>query len=182
MLDMKFDIRKIRELRKVKNLSLQELSKRSGVSAGMISQIERGNADPTITTLYKLCKGLDITIGELLLNDVHSDLVVRKSERKIMTLPDSKATYQLLTSGIRTNLEMIMVELEPNQQDRQLISHKGEECGFVLKGSLTVVLGDEEYHLNEGDSITFNSSIPHRFINNGSGTSISIWAMTPPSF
>lgn len=177
-----FDVTKIRKLRKERNLSLQELSKKSGVSLAMISQIERGKADPTITTLYKLCKGLDITIGSLVMDEPEPQRIVRRDHRKTIFLPNSKAKYQLLTSSLRTNLEMIMVELEPNEQDRQLISHTGEECGFVLKGELTVVLDDEEFVLNEGDSITFNSSIPHRFINQGNETCISIWAMTPPSF
>ena len=77
---------------------------------------------------------------------------------------------------------MLLIELEPKQEDRQVITHTGEECGFVLRGKMVVVLGDEEYELAEGDSIYFDSSIPHRFINRGEEKCVSIWAMTPPTF
>jgi len=185
-----FNSAKIRYLRKEKGLSLQKLSAYSGVSTGMISQIERGNADPTMTTLYKICKGLNITLAELIEDDEtgQDDVVqferrvVRKNYRKTIFLPNSKVKYQLLSSSLKNNIEMLLVELEPKQQDRKPITHHGEECGFVIKGKLIVILGDEEYVLNEGDSISFESSIPHRFINPSNEKSISIWAMTPPSF
>jgi transcriptional regulator with XRE-family HTH domain len=172
----------IRELRKEKGLSLQELSQKSGVSTSMISQIERSNADPTMTTLYKICTALNITIAELIMENEELGIVVKRDNRKTMFLPNSKVKYQMLTSNPKNDLEMLLIELEPEQEDRQVISHIGAECGFVLQGQLTVVLGNEEFVLDEGDSINFNSSIPHRFINTGNEKSISIWAMTPPSF
>lgn len=177
-----FDGTIIRKLRKEKNLSLKELSEKSGVSIAMISQIERGNADPTMTTLYKICEGLNTTITSLIVGEQKPERVVRKNSRRTLFLPNSKVKYQLLTSHLKKNLEMILVELEPKQQDRQLISHQGEEVGFILQGQLTIILGDEEYVLEEGDSITFESTIPHRFINHGDEKSVSIWTMTPPSF
>jgi transcriptional regulator with XRE-family HTH domain len=184
-----FNGTKLRNLRKEKGMSLQELSACSGVSAGMISQIERGNADPTMTTLYKICKGLNITLAALIDDEKEQDdvvqfdrRVVRRDLRKTIILPNSKVKYQLLSSSLKNDIEMLLVELEPNQQDRKLITHHGEECGFVMQGKLLVILGEEEYLLNEGDSISFKSTIPHRFINPGNEKSISIWAMTPPSF
>lgn len=176
------DRSKLRKLRKEKKLSLQELSNKSNVSVGMISQIERGNTDPTITTLYKLCKGLEIPITSLFEGDEEPQRVVRKNNRKTMFLPNSKVKYQLLTPNLRNSLEVLHVEIEPGQEDRELIFHQGEECGYVIQGQLTVVLGEEEYLLEEGDSIHFSSTTPHRFINRGDKVSISIWSMTPPGF
>ncbi|WP_026699576.1 helix-turn-helix domain-containing protein [Salibacterium aidingense] len=177
-----FDGSVIRKLRKEKNLSLKELSSKSSVSIATVSQIERDNTDPAITTLYKLCKGLDVTIAELIGYDDNTDRVVKKRDRKTITLPDSKLKYQLLSSRMKRNLEMVLVELEPHQEDRKLVTHKGEECGYVLQGSLTIILDNEEIHLEEGDSISFNSTIPHRYVNPTDEKSMSVWAMTPPSF
>lgn len=179
---MMFEGAKIRQLRKSKKLSLTELAQKSGVSAATISQIERDNVDPTMTTLYKICTALDVTLASLIMENETSERVVRKNNRRTMFLPNSKVKYQLLTPGIKDNLEMILIELEPQQQDRKAITHTGEECGFVLQGELVVVLDDEEYVLEAGDSIYFDSSLPHRFINRGKETCISIWAMTPPTF
>lgn len=173
-----FDGTKIRDLRLTQNLSLKELAERSGVSISMISQIERRNTDPTLTTLYKLCKGLDVSISSLLENDEQSTYIIRKNERKTLTFPQSHSNYQLLTPITEGTIEMILIHLEPGQDEQQLVEHSGEECGFVLKGKMTVILGDKEYILEEGDSIRFKSTIPHRFFNHSNETSISIWAMT----
>lgn len=177
-----FDGSKLKEIRVAKGLSLQQVSQGSGVSVGMISQIERRKADPTMTTLYKLCKGLNITIASLFTETEESQHIVKKENRKTIMLANSKVKYQLLTPNQKGELEMLLVELAPGQEDRQGITHYGEECGFVISGQLTVVLGDEEFMLNEGDSIHFNSSIPHRFINRTEEPALSVWAMTPPSF
>ncbi|WP_342515032.1 XRE family transcriptional regulator [Sporosarcina sp. FSL K6-1522] len=173
-----FDGQKIRQLRSEQNLSLKELSEKSGVSLSMISQIERRNTDPTLTTLYKLCKGLDVSISTLLGTDEQTTQIVRKDERKIITFPQSHSKYQLLTPINEGTIEMIMIDLEAGQEDAQLIEHSGEECGYVIKGEMTIILGEEEYILREGDSIRFKSTTPHRFFNHSSETATSIWAMT----
>ncbi|MDS9472561.1 helix-turn-helix domain-containing protein [Sporosarcina pasteurii] len=82
-----FDGRKIRQLRAELKLSLKELSEKSDVSVSMISQIERRNADPTLTTLYKICKGLDVSISTLLGTDKETTQIVRKNERKTDNFP-----------------------------------------------------------------------------------------------
>lgn len=173
-----FDGQKIRQLRIEQNLSLKDLSEKSGVSLSMISQIERRNTDPTLTTLYKLCKGLDVSISTLLGTDEETTQIVRKNERKTVTFPQSNSKYQLLTPINEGTIEMIMIHLEAGQEDQQLVEHSGEECGFVLKGEMTIFLGDQEYILREGDSIRFKSTTPHRFFNHTDETVISIWAMT----
>ena len=76
-----------------------------------------------------------------------------------------------------------MIKIEPGAQNpAEQICHEGEECGYMLQGSMTIRWGSREFTLQEGDSIYLDSSIPHRFINSGDVTAISIWTMTPPSF
>ncbi len=78
---------------------------------------------------------------------------------------------------------MLMIEINPNEKiEAELISHEGEECGVVIKGTLRVISGDKIYDLNEGDSIYLDSTIPHKYINMGEELSVSVWAMVPPSF
>ena len=173
-----FDGQKIKKLRTEQRLSLKDLSDRSGVSVSMISQIERRNTDPTLTTLYKLCKGLEVSISTLLGTDEQALQLVRKDERKTVNFPQSNSKYELLTPINEGTIEMIQIHLEPGQEDQQLVEHAGEECGYVLQGEMTIVLGDVEYILYEGDSIRFKSMTPHRFFNHTEETTISVWAMT----
>ncbi|GEN83781.1 transcriptional regulator [Sporosarcina luteola] len=173
-----FDGQKVKKMRSEQKLSLKDLSDKSGVSVSMISQIERRNVDPTLTTLYKLCKGLDVSISTLLGADEQAVQLVRKSERKSINFPQSNSKYELLTPINEGTIEMIMIHLEPGQVDQQLVEHSGEECGYVVKGEMTIVLGDVEHILYEGDSIRFKSATPHRFFNHSQETAISVWAMT----
>ena len=96
---MMFSGTRIRELRKRKNMSLTELAQKSGLSAATISQIERDNVDPTLTTLYKICKALDITLASLISNNGTPERVVRRNDRKTMFLPNSKVKYQSVDAG-----------------------------------------------------------------------------------
>lgn len=169
---------KIRQLRGELGLSLKDLSEKSGVSISMISQIERKNADPTLTTLYKICKGLDVSISTLLGADNESAKIVRKKDRKKITFPNSNSKYELLTPINEGTIEMLIIHLEPNQEDQQLVEHSGEEAGFMMKGEMTIIFENEEVRLKEGDSIRFKSTIPHRFFNHTDETAVSIWAMT----
>ncbi|CEG23726.1 HTH-type transcriptional regulator PuuR [Planococcus massiliensis] len=173
-----FDGQKIKKLRTERSLSLKELSEKSGVSVSMISQIERRNTDPTLTTLYKLCAGLNISISALLGTDEPSSQIIRQRERKSFHFPVSHSKYELLTPTNKGEIEMIMIYLEPGQEDRQLVEHSGEECGLVLEGEMTVHLNGESHILKAGDSIRFKSTLPHRFYNHSESRAVSVWAMT----
>lgn len=176
---------KIRELRKNSKLSILELSKLTGLSNGLISQIERNKVSTSVESLWKIANALNVSIGYFFDEEqvVQVDPVVRRNQRKIIKLANSTAIYELLSPDLNRDIEFLRITLEPNESASQgLISHEGEECGFVLEGEILIKYGDKEYILKEGDSIYLNSRIPHRFINIGEDPSISIWAMTPPSF
>lgn len=173
-----FDGNKIRQLRNDLNLSLKDLSERSQVSSSMISQIERGNTDPTLTTLYKICNGLNVSISTLLGTDEDTVQVVRENERKTIHFPNPQTKYELLTPINNGEIEMILISLEPGQTEKQLVEHAGEEAGLVLSGEMKLLLDGEEIILRKGDSIRFKSTIPHRLFNHTNETVISVWAMT----
>lgn len=176
---------KMRELRKNKGLSVKKLSELSGVSPGMISQIENGKVVPTIAIMWKLTQALETGIGYFF--DEGPSLpfnpVVRKNQTKKLLIGNNKREYELLTPDLNRKIEFLKITLEENSSSSDgLVQHKGEECGYVIQGRLRVIIGDKEFILEEGDSIAFESTLPHRFQNVGKGKCISIWAMTPPSF
>lgn len=183
--DMDIDIgSKIRRIRKNRRLSIAELAKKSETSTGMISQIERNMVMPSVTTLYKIAKTLDVSIGYFF--DEESKEVsplVKKDDRKKLVIDEAHGIYELLTADLERRIEFLSITLVKGESKmNELLSHTGEECGIVIKGKMMVKLGDKEYIMEEGDSIGFDSSIPHRYINIGEEECVSIWAMTPPTF
>jgi quercetin dioxygenase-like cupin family protein len=95
-----------------------------------------------------------------------------------MELSDSNVRYYALNPSQAGKIQYLLVEINPGQRtDLELVTHPGEECGFVMQGELTIILGSREIHLNEGDSIKFSSITPHRYVNRGDEKSVSIWAM-----
>lgn len=173
-----FDGEKIRAIRQNQGLSLKELAERSGVSLSMISQIERGNADPTLTTLYKICKGLEVPISTIVVDEPQETQIVRAEERRIIDFPDSGSRYEFLTPSYHGGIEMVEIHLKPGQQNHHQVQHSGEECGLVVSGTLTLQLGNAEHHLSPGDSIRYRSDIPHKLVNQGPEPCVSVWAMT----
>lgn len=176
---------KIKSIRKKMKMSIATLATQSGISAGMISQIENRKVVPSITVMWKIAKTLGVNIGYFFDESVEPlpNPVVRKTERKKILIGESKCLYEMLTPDLNRKIEYLLITLEnESEKTRGFLSHEGEECGYVMKGILKVHLGDKVYVLSEGDSISFNSTIPHYFENAGEGKCISIWAMTPPSF
>lgn len=177
---------KIKGIRKEKGISIAELSKNSGVSAGLISQVERNAVNPSVATLWKISKSLNVSIGYFFDEEEgvpEFNPIVKKDKRKRIVTSDSNAIYELLTPDLNRKIEFLYITINPGDSSRAgLISHEGEECGIVIKGKLMVKTEYEEYILEEGDSIYLDSTVGHRYINLGEEKCISIWAMTPPSF
>lgn len=164
--------------------TIDEMSRRAGVSSGRISQIERGLANPSFETLWKLASALDVSIGSFFGGDEpESPLVVRKMERKRLVLAHDDLDYELLTPNLQGLLEVFVFHVPPGfDNGRRPISHRGEECIHVLEGTLVVAVGDTEFVLEEGDSVTYESTTPH-FVRNRSDMRVTaIAAITPPSF
>ncbi|MCB8814845.1 helix-turn-helix domain-containing protein [Desulfosporosinus shakirovi] len=177
--------RKIRNFRHEKELTVEALANQCNLSPSLISQIERGLSTPSLDSLWKITHALGISLIELFEESSNERVVViPREEQKVMILPKSNVTYRLLSPvNNQTKLEFLSIVLEPGTSTyRDLVAHKGEECGVVVHGEMTVVAGSKEYLLREGDSIYLDSTIPHRFFNHGDQVAIGIWAMTPASF
>jgi len=174
---------KIRSLRLKQKISIEQLSLITGLSKGLISQIERDITGPSVASLWKISKALNVTMNYFF--DEYDDFnqVVKKDERKKIMMKNGDRTYELLCPNLKNQIEMLWIEIEPNESNsEELISHEGEECGVVIEGTLRILSGDKIYDLEQGDSIYLDSTIPHRYINTGDVKSVSVWAMVPPSF
>lgn len=175
---------RLRELRNSKKMSIAELAKRSEVSTGLISQIEREMVIPSVVSIWRLAQALDTNINYFFDEDAADDKVItRNMNHRVVILHGNSSYYKLLSPATERMLDMTEVTLKAGcAYEQNPLTHEGEECGYVLSGQLTVYLNGEEYVLEKGDSIYFNSSLPHKYINHGDEDCVSIWAMTPAFF
>lgn len=174
--------KKIRESRKAKKLSISVLSKKADVSEGMISQIERNTVVPSAVVLWKIAMALDKSVSYFFGEEGLGDDVVlcKKGEHKRIERSSGFGYFELLTPKGKRMIEMIKVVILPgDERECSTITHVGEECGFVIIGKLTVEVNGNKYFLEEGDSIQFDSNIPHRYLNESDKECISIWAEQP---
>jgi len=176
----------VRVLRKMHGLTLEETGQRSGISTGLLSQIERGRANPSFNTLAQLAHALDVPIGRLFhYAEQKPPPVVRAKERRSLDFHERKddASHSLLTPSLEGALEVVWVEAPPGYDTSQTpFAHPGEEFGIVLEGQHEIYLDGVCYQLGPGDSITYSSTIPHWYHNPGPAVMKAIWVITPPSF
>ncbi len=176
---------KIRAARQEQKLTIAELTKKSGFSSGYISSVERGLVNPSLSALIKLTSVLDIEPGFLFEDKGprhQSDPIVKVNERVTLVYPGTNIHYELLTKNLTTRkVQFLRIVIPPgkNSGPKPLI-HEGEEYGLVLKGNMELTLGDVIYKIGPGDSVSFNSTIPHGVFNAGSTPVEAIWVMTPP--
>lgn len=173
----------IKKIRLIRKLTIKQLATDTGLSQALISQIERDQANPSISSLKKIADKLEVPLTALFESSSENySQVVRKDERKKL-VPNDKITYELLSPNMSMAMElMYSIYEEGSSSGDELYSHKGEECGTVIQGQMEVTIGSEVHVLGEGDSIYFKADIPHRYRNIGKGRLIAIWAITPPSF
>jgi transcriptional regulator with XRE-family HTH domain len=186
---------KIKALRIKQQMTLEQLAQKSGLSTGVLSQAERDISTPTVTTLQKISKAFGITLSSLfsdnglpndggLLNgrdNQNSEFVavVRKKQRKKILMPWG-ATMEMLCPDLQHKIEFFYLVYPPGTKVGEIYSHEGEECGHILEGTFKGVVGDKEIVLEAGDSVYYDSSIPHRWEAIGDKEVRAIWVITPP--
>jgi transcriptional regulator with XRE-family HTH domain len=176
---------KLRATRKAARLSVESLASGSGVSSGLISQLERGQGNPSFLTLLRLSAALDVPLGHFLEGPESSTpMIVRAGERKRLQLPTEHGlVYELLTPNLQGELEVLRSQIPPGFDNRRSpFQHTGEECVHLLVGTLQVCVGGQGFNLAEGDSITYDSGVPHWWRNTSGQGAVILGAVTPPSF
>lgn len=174
---------KIRQMRIAKNLTLAELAGEIQKTKSYISQVERGLIEPSIKALRMISQALEVPMFYFLLDRKYHRGIVRKENRKRLHFHDSQLTYELLSPDLHHEMEIIQVCLKPKASTYDTpISHQGEEFILVLAGKMELQIIDEILVLNEGDSIYFLGSLPHKSTNICDQDLIFLSAVTPPHF
>lgn len=167
---------RVRALREAMGLSLRDLAERSGVSAPMLSQVERGETSPTLAIAARIASGLELSLSQLLrLDEGDGVTVVRAGRRLSGGNPLGGHRYEVLTPPIPGQRAEVSVHtLAPGAAtggpgDPPMHEPGARETAVVTGGELTLVCAGEAYELGEGDSVTFDADLPHHFENNGRG-------------
>lgn len=177
--------KKLRDLRKKRNFTLATLSEKAKCSMGYLSQVERGQVSPTISSFKKISTALGVDMLYFFeANKPISSYVVRRRQRQKLSNPSAKVVFELLkppgSSGV---LEPLLIRYKPGANSgRNPHTHQGEECIFILEGQLEYHLGDETYFLKQGDSICYPATIEHSWKNPTKSETLAIRVTTPPSF
>lgn len=174
----------IRRIRKEKRLTLKDVAYMTNLTESLLSQIENNKAQPSIASLMAISKALNTPIAYFFDQEDSQagSPVLRSSERPVVHTT-SGITYYLLTQNVEeAQIEMLYAEYEKGATTEVMHTHQGFECGIVLDGKLKVMLNEDRYVLNRGDSITISSSQPHNVINIYEGVSTAIWVNNPPTF
>lgn len=162
---------RIRQLRERREYSIETLAKQSGCSAEMIAALEAGELVPSLTPLLRLARGLGVRLGTLL-DDQTQDgpAVVRKgaagaaihfSGNDPARTRSTLDFHSLAPHKAARNMEPFLIDVHPASGDVPLNEHEGEEFIYVLSGRIEVLYGKDAYRLDAGDSIYYESVVPH---------------------
>lgn len=164
--------RRIRGLRRTRQLSLETVAARTELSIGFLSQIERGLSSPSLRVLATLADVLGVGIAALFDPSASADgasnhVVTRRLQRPELKLWRTGISKQLLSPADAENrLNLFLVHIEPSgSTGDELYTHDGEEAGLVLEGDMILTVDTETWSLKAGDSFRFGSRRPHQFSN-----------------
>jgi transcriptional regulator with XRE-family HTH domain len=207
---------RIRAVRVGRGVSLRALAREVGVSASLVSQIETGKSQPSVSTLYALTSALGVSVEDVFdaraaaagddgpldattatalaalagggrdgVGDAAPQVgpLVRPHEREVLTL-DSGVTWERLGRVPGHDADFLLVTYAPggaSSAREGLMRHGGTEYGYLVSGELVATLGFAEHRLRPGDALSFESSTPHRYRNEGTVPAVGVWFVAEPT-
>jgi transcriptional regulator with XRE-family HTH domain len=172
----------IRAGREATGMSLRELARRLDVTPSLLSQVERGLAQPSVATLYAVVAELGLSLDAMFTPRPEAaqaqparPLVQRAAERTALDL-EGGVRWERLTPAPDPDVVFAFVTYPPGAPAAQpAVTHQGTEYGYLISGRLAVEVGDEAFELHPGDSIVFRSDAPHRFRAVGDEPTCAVW-------
>ncbi len=168
----------IRKCRQKRKLTLRELCDKAGVSVGYLSQVERGNATPSLGTLAQIARALDLGLDYFVTRPKPGDAVSYAEQRRKFSISDTGVTYEALSTEFPGHeLSAFIMNCPPGFQS-ETFQHEGEEFIYVLSGTIEKSLDGETFTLREGDSLHYNGMTPHAWKTLGETPARMLWTGT----
>jgi len=175
--------KKFRELRNAQNLTLKELSEKTGLSISFLSQVERGTSSLAITSLKRISDAFNVPITYFFESINNPTYHVKIKDYQPFRIEGRSAEYCRLSGEFpgRT-LEPLFVVLDPGYNQTQVFNHPGEEFYYVLEGAVVFTVDGKEFLVKAGESIHYPSNLPHVISNPLQKKSTFINILTPVLF
>lgn len=163
---------RVKALREAMGFSLRDLSERSGVSAPMLSQVERGETSPTLVVATKIATGLELTLSQLLRLDEGQHVAVSRARGRRRNERGGHLVEELTPPLPGQRADVSLHALKPGattggRADPPMHEPGSRETAVVLAGTLALIVDGTRYDLEDGDSVTFDADLPHHFENDG---------------
>jgi transcriptional regulator with XRE-family HTH domain len=178
---------RLRALRAEHGLTILELAAKAGISAGLISQIERGNSNPSMKTIQRLRAALGVNIWEFFgqaaaANEGEPSFVRRRERRARLVVGRTRLVKELLSPQGDSPLRFMLITLPPGGVSEDVLVGRGEKGGYVMSGRVELTVDGRRAELAEGDSFQFESHLPHQLANpSAEEEAVVFWIMSLPS-
>ncbi|MGE4213995.1 MAG: helix-turn-helix domain-containing protein [Anaerotignaceae bacterium] len=172
---------KIKQLRKQKGLTLEELASRCELTKGFLSQMERNLTSPSIATLNDILEALGTTLSEFFM-EAKDEKVVFQKDDFFVDERDGYTVNWIVPNSQKNEMEPVLIELKQGNRTFEVTPNNGEEFGYVLDGGVTLVVGNKEYLVKKGETFYLNGKDFHYIRNDKKGMAKILWVSTPPLF
>jgi transcriptional regulator with XRE-family HTH domain len=173
---------KIKALRLASDLTQEELANRARLTKGFISQLENEKFQTSISldSLADILDALSVSLSEFF-DDTDDTPVVYSLDDRIPVEGTGASGFELLVPGSTNNLmDPVLVHLDAKEKLEKRDPHPGEQFGYVLKGTVTLILNKNKYEVTRNNCFYFKSNRPHQIINSGDGEASFLWVISPP--
>lgn len=182
---------RLKHARLLIGINLRTAAELAGITESYLSKLENDRVRPSLATLHRIANALDTNISALTSETEPSQgyaTVIKQEQRPAIEFGDDGDNAEgirlekLMPSSPGNLLQANVHVVSPGGGSKEQISHRGQEFGYVLEGSLQLIVCDETYEISAGDAFSFNSSLPHCYHNVGDITARIVWVNTPPTF
>lgn len=182
----------IKTLRKIKNMTLEDVARATGFSISYLSKVERNQGSVTLDAIAKICAAFEMDVVDFLRMDFNKDTVhIHKEDRKVIFYREGIVKYELLTHGLMKKIKGLLITLYPtNSQGFAKIAmpHTTDELAFIIEGEMILAVDDKDGNMRQnllrtGDSYYLYSGHKHALKCYGTQKCVSLWSyLSPPCF
>lgn len=172
---------KIKQLRVQNGLTLEELASRSELTKGFLSQLERNLTSPSISTLEDILEALGSSLSDFFMEEKNEQVVFQKKDFFVDEREECTINW-IVPNTQKNEMEPILLEIPEGGKSFNVNPHGGEEFGYVVDGSVILVIGDKKYSVKKGETFYMTGKDFHYILNEKKTTAKVIWVSTPPLF
>ena len=175
--------RRIRQLRVINDLTLEELASRTELTKGFLSQLERNLVSPSIQTLEDIAEALGVSMSNFFLEEGEEKIVFSKSDI-FQDIQEDITINWIVPNAQKNAMEPILLELSPGGKSKTIAPHEGEELGYVLSGEIYLVRDtiQESYRIKKGETFYVKGQYTYHLENRSSKEAKVLWVSNPPIF